>query len=97
VEVDLTDPWGEAGDALVKRLHELTPHGRPGFLLTGADDRGAVLTRLDVGERLRAETGALVVVDGPATSLDDLASGLASGRTDLVCVTDTDSDPGDLR
>jgi anthraniloyl-CoA monooxygenase len=98
VEVDLADPWGEAGDALVKRLHDLTLEGRQGFRLTGADDRGAVLTRLDVGERLRAETGALVVVDGPATSLDDLASGLASGRTDLVCVTDsTDSDTGDLR
>ncbi|MGD9525709.1 FAD-dependent monooxygenase [Pseudonocardia sp.] len=105
VEVDLTDPWGEAGDALVKRLHELTLHGCPGFRLGGADDRGSVLTRLDVGERLRAETGALVVVDGLATSLDDLASGLASGRTDLVCVTgtdadidaDTDTDTGDLR
>jgi anthraniloyl-CoA monooxygenase len=43
-----------------------------------------VLDRLDLGERLRCESAGLVVVDGPPTCLDDLAAGVAAGRTDLV-------------
>ncbi|MDD7965147.1 FAD-dependent monooxygenase [Actinomycetospora lemnae] len=85
VEVDLEDPWSAEGDVLVKRLHDLAQRGWRGFWLTGPAARGAVLTRLDVGERLREETGALVVVEGPPDTLGDLAAGLVAGRTDLVC------------
>ncbi len=84
VAVDLDNPWGADADALVKRLHDLGLAGWAGFWLTGPPDRADLLTRLDLGERLRAETGGLVVVDGPAECRDDLAAGLAAGRTDLV-------------
>lgn len=85
VEVSLTDPWSAPGDALITRLGDLVPAGWQGFWLTGPTDRGSLLTRLDVGERLRAETGGLVVVDGPAEFTDDLAAGVAAARADLVC------------
>lgn len=88
VAVDLCDPWGVSADALVKRLNELMLVGWAGFWLTGPADRGAVLTRLDIGERLRMETGGLVVVEAPEAWLDDLAAGIASARTDLVCTID---------
>ncbi|MFJ8748829.1 FAD-dependent monooxygenase [Streptomyces sp. NPDC102441] len=85
VDVSLGDPWSEEGDALVKRLNDLVLAGWQGFWLTGEADRGSVLTRLDVGERLRTETNGLVVADGPATLTDELAAGVAAGRVDLVC------------
>jgi anthraniloyl-CoA monooxygenase len=75
---------GTAADAPVKRLHDLTVAGWAGFWLVGGADRAAVLTRLDVGERLRAETGGLVV-EAPEILRDDLAVGLASARADLAC------------
>jgi anthraniloyl-CoA monooxygenase len=80
-----SDPWGEAGDRLVARLRD-----KPGVLLAGAGDRGAVLTRLEMGERLRRDTEALVVVRAPATCREDLAAGLACGRTDLVTLAATE-------
>jgi anthraniloyl-CoA monooxygenase len=85
IEVTLTDPWSADGDALVKRLHDLAMAGWAGCWLTGPADRASVLTRLDVGERLRSETGGLVAVDGPTNCLEDLAAGVASARADLVC------------
>ncbi|MEU6698614.1 FAD-dependent monooxygenase [Pseudonocardia sp. NPDC046786] len=88
VRVALTEPWSSEGDALVKRLHDLTQRGWDGFWLTGPDERAEVLTRLDIGERLRAETDGLVVVEAGPGHRTDLAAGLASGRTDLVCTTD---------
>lgn len=85
VDTTVPDPWSPDADALVKQLHDLVQSGWAGFWLTGPHDRGSVLTRLDIGERVRAETGGLVVVDGPEDYEDDLAAGLASARADLVC------------
>ena len=82
VTVTLDDPWSPEGDLLVKQLHE---SAAAGFRLTGPADRASLLDRLDLGERLRSETTGLVVVDGPAIHLDDLAAGVAAGRADLVC------------
>ncbi|GAA4709883.1 hypothetical protein GCM10023215_59490 [Pseudonocardia yuanmonensis] len=79
--VRLDDPWSAAGDALVA---EARAAGAGGFRITGAADRAALLTRLDLAERVRRETGALVAVEGPAPLRDDLAAGLVSGRCDLV-------------
>jgi anthraniloyl-CoA monooxygenase len=84
VTVTVADPWSTDGDHLVKQLHDLAVAGWRGFWLTGPSDRASVLDRLDLGERLRCETAGLVVVDGPPTCLDDLAAGVAAGRTDLV-------------
>jgi anthraniloyl-CoA monooxygenase len=89
IATSIGDPWGHDADVLVKHVNELVRSGWAGCWLAGpgeaVDDRGTVLTRLDLGERLRAETGGLTVVDGPATVLDDLAAGVVAGRADLVC------------
>ena len=52
--------------------------------LTGGDDRASVLTRLEIAERLRRRTDALVVVAGPDALRTDLADGLVADRTHLV-------------
>jgi anthraniloyl-CoA monooxygenase len=54
--------------------------------LTGGDDRPSVLTRLEVAERLRRRTPALVVVAGPFHLRDDFADGLAADRMHLVAL-----------
>jgi anthraniloyl-CoA monooxygenase len=54
--------------------------------LTGGDDRSSVLTRLEVAERLRRRSPALVVVAGPHHLRDDFADGLAADRTHLVAL-----------
>ncbi|MDN5913707.1 MAG: FAD-dependent monooxygenase [Pseudonocardia sp.] len=84
LDVGVDDPWSDAGDALVEQARR---GGGAGCRITGPPDRAALLTRLDVAERIRRETGALVVVEGSATFRDDLAAGLVSGRTDLVSLT----------
>lgn len=54
--------------------------------LTGGDDRASLLTRLEIAERLRRRTDALVVVAGPDALREDLADGLAADRTHLVAL-----------
>ena len=60
-------------------------------LLTGPPTRPALLTRLDLAERVRLERGVLVAVEGPAGLRDDLAAGLVSGRCDLVMLGEEES------
>jgi hypothetical protein len=43
---------------------------------------------MDLAERVRAEAGGLIVMDGPAGLRDDLAAGLVSRRVDLVSFTE---------
>jgi anthraniloyl-CoA monooxygenase len=62
--------------------------------LTGGDDRASVLTRLEVAERLRRRTDALVVVAGPDELRADLADGLVADRAHLVALR---SDGGVIR
>jgi len=81
--VDLGDPWSPEGDSLVARAR-----GTDGVLVTGPATRPALLTRLDLAERVRIETGTLTAVEGPVALRDDLAAGLVSGRTDLVALTE---------
>jgi anthraniloyl-CoA monooxygenase len=83
----VTDPWDEAGDAVVQRARAARANGAAGFRFSGPADRPAVLTRLDLAERVRTEAGGLIVVDGPAELRDDLAAGLVSDRADLICFT----------
>jgi anthraniloyl-CoA monooxygenase len=82
------DPWGPAGDAVVARARRARRAGTAGFRFTGPGDRPSVLTRMDLAERVRAEAGGLIVIDGPAGLRDDLAAGLVSGRADLVSFTE---------
>jgi 2-polyprenyl-6-methoxyphenol hydroxylase-like FAD-dependent oxidoreductase len=83
----VSDPWGPAGDAVVTRARRARQAGAAGFRFTGPADRPSLLTRMDLAERVRAEAGGLIVIDGPAGLRDDLAAGLASGRADLVSFT----------
>jgi anthraniloyl-CoA monooxygenase len=71
------DAWGPAADDLVKEAS-----GR--VLLTGGRDQAAVLTRFDVGERIRREAGALVVARVPGEHRELAAAALVSGRADAV-------------
>jgi anthraniloyl-CoA monooxygenase len=84
VDVQVDDPWGAEADGIVEAA---AAGGAATFRVVGPPDRSAVLTRLDLAERLRMEAKGLVVVEGPADLRDDLAAGLVSGRTDLVRVT----------
>jgi anthraniloyl-CoA monooxygenase len=81
----VTDPWDKAGDAVIQRARAARAEGAPGFRFSGPADRPAVLTRLDLAERVRTEAGGLIVVEGPAELRDDLAAGLVSDRADLIC------------
>ena len=83
----VTDPWDQAGDAVVARARQARAAGATGFCFTGPADRPAVLTRMDLAERVGTEVGGLIVVDGPAGLREDLAAGLASGRAHLVSFT----------
>lgn len=77
--VDTDSAWDEAADALVAAAR-----GEAVVWLTGVSDRDAVLTRLDIAERVVRDTDALVVVEVPSNCLADAAAGLVSGRTHLV-------------
>jgi anthraniloyl-CoA monooxygenase len=84
----VADPWDETGDAVVARARAARAEGTAGFRFSGPADRPAVLTRLDLAERVRTEAGGLIAVEGPAELRDDLAAGLVSDRADLICFTD---------
>jgi anthraniloyl-CoA monooxygenase len=94
LSVDVADAWGPEGDAVVEMVRGLLAGGADGVRLTDGDDRHALLDRLALAERLRLETGALVLVEGPEDLQADLAAGLISGRCDLVALTPL---PVDLR
>jgi anthraniloyl-CoA monooxygenase len=80
-----TDPCGSSADAVVMRARNELDGGVDGFWLS-AGERASLLSALDLAERLRRETGSLVLVSGPEPLLPDLAAGLLSGRTDLVAI-----------
>jgi anthraniloyl-CoA monooxygenase len=75
----------------VGRARAARERGAPGFRFAGPSDRGALLTRLDLAERVRLEAGGIVLVEGPAALRDDLAAGLVSARTDLIAWTDEET------
>jgi anthraniloyl-CoA monooxygenase len=84
----VADPWDEAADAVVRRARAARAAGAAGFRFTGPADRPAVLTRLDLAERVRTEAGGLIVVDAPRGLRDDVVAGLVSARADLICFTE---------
>ncbi|MGD9986610.1 FAD-dependent monooxygenase [Pseudonocardia sp.] len=88
LDVEDGDAWGPTGQRLLDRAADLLAATPGALVLAGPDDRSAVLNRLAVGERLRAELAALVVVVVDRTHLQDAADGLVAGRADLVALTD---------
>jgi anthraniloyl-CoA monooxygenase len=85
VDAVVDDPWGDRADSAVAAARGT---GATVFRVVGPPDRPAVLTRLDLAERLRTEVGGIVVVDGPRALRGDLAAALVSGRADLVHFTE---------
>lgn len=83
IEIDVESAWSPEATALV----EAAPPAHT-LWLTGAPDRDALLTRLDLAERLRRHTDAILVVDAPDSCRDDVAAGLASARIHLAYFTD---------
>ncbi|GAA4398044.1 FAD-dependent monooxygenase [Tsukamurella soli] len=75
-------PWSDEAAAIVAGL---PPAGV--YWLEGPDDRESTLDRLELGERIRLATDALVVADVPAALRADAAAALASARVDLVAFT----------
>ncbi|WP_088318627.1 FAD-dependent monooxygenase [Kineosporia sp. R_H_3] len=85
LEVDVAEPWGARADGLVARTADaVRAAGAHAVLLSCADDVGATLTMFDIGERMKRETGALVVARLDPKWRDLAADALVSGRTDLV-------------
>ncbi|MCF8570418.1 FAD-dependent monooxygenase [Gordonia sp. HY002] len=81
--LEITDrPWS----ADVSRLLADLPASST-FWLTGADDRESTLDRLDVAERIRIRSGAVVVVDVPEQFRSDGVAGAVSERVDLISFT----------
>jgi anthraniloyl-CoA monooxygenase len=87
VSVEPGNAWSQAGNALLQRAQELGAEGCSGIWLTGPADRGAVLDRLDLAERIR-RTGLLTIASVPEELRADAAAALVSGRVDLVELTD---------
>jgi anthraniloyl-CoA monooxygenase len=79
--------WSAPGDAVLERACDLAGRGCAGFWLTGGAERGAVLDRLDLAERVRSGTGLLTIAAVPVEHRADAAAALVSGRVDLVDLT----------
>jgi anthraniloyl-CoA monooxygenase len=84
IVVDCNDPWGAAAQALVDRIGGLRREESTIVSLVGHGSRSAVLDRLALGERIRAELGAIVAVRCDQRHLGDAIDGLVAGRADLV-------------
>ena len=83
--VDGVETWGETGDAEIASARRALKAGADAIHLEGAArSRGALLDRLELGERLRLETGALVSASCPARYIDDGIIAIAAGRVDLI-------------
>jgi anthraniloyl-CoA monooxygenase len=83
-EVSCDDPWGSEACATIERIAGAVA-SRPGLVtLTGPGSREAVLDRLALGERVRAEVGAIVAVSCDESQLSDVIDGLVAGRADLA-------------
>ncbi len=75
-------PWSDEATALINDLPSAAV-----YWLTGSDEREVTLDRLDVGERIRRASGAIVVAEVPSGFRADAAGALASERVDLVAFT----------
>ena len=84
VPVRIPDPWGVDADDLVSSVGRHLAAGADGVCLRGGGGRETLLDRLAVGERIRLETPALVMVEGADGHADVVAAGLAAGRAHLV-------------
>ncbi|GAA0274493.1 FAD-dependent monooxygenase [Cryptosporangium japonicum] len=82
--VDGVDAWGPAAETLLTRAR--TTSGP--VVLVADDDREAMLTLFDVGERVRRETASVVVARVNRRWSEFAAAALVSGRVDRVDLID---------
>jgi anthraniloyl-CoA monooxygenase len=79
--------WVPAGEAVLADCRRFLDAGCDGIRLDAGDtDRNALLSRLDLAERVRVETGGVAVVEGAPEYIDDLVAGLVTNRADLVAL-----------
>ncbi|BCP14208.1 FAD-dependent monooxygenase [Mycobacterium paraintracellulare] len=76
--------WGAAGDQVVESIADPIARGIELIWVTGPADHDAVLSRLNLAERLRLHSGVAVGVDVPKTCRDDAVTSLVAQRCDLV-------------
>jgi anthraniloyl-CoA monooxygenase len=84
LKVDLDEPDCTDADALVDLASAAHDDGAAAIVLTCPDDIDAVLTMLEVAERIRRQVGVVVVARAAARHHDHLVAALASGRVDLI-------------
>ena len=88
VHVDIARPWLPAAGELVATVARAVAAGTTGAVVLSCDDEvGAVLTMFDVGERMKRETGGLVVARLSPKWRETAADALLSGRADLISWT----------
>ena len=86
--VDVPDAWGLAADTLVRRVRDGQDGGGEPVVLAAPGEQGSVLTLFEVAERLRREAGSVVAARVGRRWEELAAAALASGRVDLVDLTD---------
>ncbi|TCK22007.1 anthraniloyl-CoA monooxygenase [Pseudonocardia endophytica] len=87
VTVTSGDPWGPESDRLVDAAREIVRDGPDRVvLLRGAEDRQAVLDRVQVAERIRLDLDVPVGVTVGESDVQDVAGALVAGRIDVACL-----------
>jgi anthraniloyl-CoA monooxygenase len=84
--IEISDPWGPEAQQAVDQIAALVAQREQIIGLTGPSNRGALLDRLALGERVRSELGAVIAVRCQPDQLSDVVDGLVAGRADLVTI-----------
>ncbi|WP_353319637.1 FAD-dependent monooxygenase [Mycobacterium sp.] len=84
IEVTSGDAWGPDGDDYVRQVRSQLHNGTQVVTLTGGNDRGEIMDRLAVAERIRLETHGVVAIRASADHNVLVADGILAGRADLV-------------
>jgi anthraniloyl-CoA monooxygenase len=85
-----TAAWTPEGERLFNTCRHFLKGGCDGILLSSESsgdvggERNALLSRLDLAERVCVELGGIVAVEGEPAYLDDLVAGIVAHRTHLV-------------
>lgn len=80
--------WAPAGEVVLADCRRFLDAGCDGIRLNAGDtSRNALLSRLDLAERVRVETGGVAVVEGAPKYIDDLVAGLVTRRADLIALS----------
>lgn len=84
IDIASGDAWGPYGDEYLRQAKHCLADGAQIVALTGGDNRGAVMDRLAVAERIRRETSGVIAVRATPEHHNLVADGIVAGRTDLL-------------